>query len=401
MTSVSIRTFIRNCTYSSSIDKSVTLSDIKVNYGVSHYLWNISELTSGSDYMIRIFGIGRYINTSGTSGIFSIDSSLDATDFSVVYENNAERVFKFKVRNTADETLNNVAWKIETGESTINSNSSMDMTLESGEEAFVFVFHNYTTYGDFIVNATVFNAEFSDITPNINVTIPDPTPFPTDGLVHYYKLDATSGDVVDELDSENLTNNGATRGVTGKIENAFSFDGSNDYVNNSQEIDLGNNYSIFAWVKIDTIAGNSKYIVGNGNKAGTNYMSISYWIENDGNIWWQGDLSSQQDMYLYWDADIVANDSWYHVGIVKRDKKRVEAYVNGQNLTNVLFERTDNWGGDTDYDNDGDFSIGAYTSNGAKTGNFDGSIDEVGVWNRSFNLTEISNLYNDGDGLSY
>ena len=130
-------------------------------------------------------------------------------------------------------------------------------------------------------------------------------------------------------------------------------------------------------------------------------MSISYWIENDGNIWWQGDLSSQQDMYLYWDADIVANDSWYHVGIVKRDKKRVEAYVNGQNLTNVLFERTDNWGGDTDYDNEGDFSIGAYTSNGAKTGNFDGSIDEVGVWNRSFNLTEISNLYNDGDGLSY
>jgi hypothetical protein len=32
---------------------------------------------------------------------------------------------------------------------------------------------------------------------------------------------------------------------------------------------------------------------------------------------------------------------------------------------------------------------------------FDGVIDEVGLWNRTLTTNEISDLYNDGDGLAY
>ena len=35
------------------------------------------------------------------------------------------------------------------------------------------------------------------------------------------------------------------------------------------------------------------------------------------------------------------------------------------------------------------------------TNAFNGYIDEIGIWNRTLNDTEISWLYNSGDGLSY
>jgi formyltetrahydrofolate synthetase len=32
---------------------------------------------------------------------------------------------------------------------------------------------------------------------------------------------------------------------------------------------------------------------------------------------------------------------------------------------------------------------------------FNGTIDEVGIWNRVLNSTEVATLYNDGEGLTY
>src|SRR6056297_443514 len=69
----------------------------------------------------------------------------------------------------------------------------------------------------------------------------------------YYKLDETSGDVVDATGNGNDgTNDGATRGVTGKINNAFDFDGSNDYVTTSaggENLGISDSYTLSAWVK--------------------------------------------------------------------------------------------------------------------------------------------------------
>src|SRR6056297_932617 len=64
-----------------------------------------------------------------------------------------------------------------------------------------------------------------------------------DGLVSYYSLDESSGDAIDYISGNDGTpNGGVTQGVTGQVNGAYSFDGSNDYIN------IGNlQNDIFTW----------------------------------------------------------------------------------------------------------------------------------------------------------
>ena len=76
----------------------------------------------------------------------------------------------------------------------------------------------------------------------------------TQGLISYYKLDESSGDVVDFYDGNNGTVfGGLIRNLTGQVNKSFSFDGSNDYVNLDSLVDDVNLYSegtISGWVKV-------------------------------------------------------------------------------------------------------------------------------------------------------
>src|SRR6056297_872513 len=82
----------------------------------------------------------------------------------------------------------------------------------------------------------------------------------------YYKLDETTGDVVDVTGNGNDgTNNGATRGVTGKINNAFDFDGSNDYISISDDNSLDvTEITINAWVYASDYSASQGQILGKG-----------------------------------------------------------------------------------------------------------------------------------------
>ena len=72
----------------------------------------------------------------------------------------------------------------------------------------------------------------------------------TTGLVAHYEFENTTGDAIDAAGAHNGTVVGATRGVPGKVGNAFSFDG-NDYItiNNHSDITDYNAFTISAWVK--------------------------------------------------------------------------------------------------------------------------------------------------------
>jgi len=56
------------------------------------------------------------------------------------------------------------------------------------------------------------------------------------GLVAVYHLDGASDVVLDSSGYNNGTNNNATRGVSGKIGNAFSFDGLDDFVDTGHNL---------------------------------------------------------------------------------------------------------------------------------------------------------------------
>ena len=73
-------------------------------------------------------------------------------------------------------------------------------------------------------------------------------------LALYYKLDGTTGDVLDSTPSgNNGTNFGADRGVVGIINNSFDFEESDsDYVNIPNKITSGANVSTSFWINMES-----------------------------------------------------------------------------------------------------------------------------------------------------
>jgi len=85
---------------------------------------------------------------------------------------------------------------------------------------------------------------------------------------------------------------------------------------------------------------------------------------------------------------------WYHVAVTRVQSTGVVTfYVNGSvqgspqstGRTADLLNSPDAFGG------------GCYGG----TGNFDGMIDEIGVWSRALTDAEVTQLYNAGAGLQY
>jgi len=202
--------------------------------------------------------------------------------------------------------------------------------------------------------------------------------------VAYYKLDGTVGNVTDEVGSgeNDGTNYGATRGVTGKLINAFEYDGSSDYTNLIENV--GTNFSVGLWIKRGTI--DVTDIILNRWDISQNGASNRFAL---------GFESGSTDLKVYCGSDTwrviesSLDTSWHYV-VMTYDNTTARVYfdnVSKLNLTTTYIESTvDNW-------TLGEFSVG--------TGNYNGTVDEVGFWSRVLNRSEISELYNEGDALGY
>jgi hypothetical protein len=206
-----------------------------------------------------------------------------------------------------------------------------------------------------------------------------------DDLVSYYKLDGTTGDVVDSHGTNDGTNHGATRGVTGKIENAFDFDGSNDYVEISSDSSLtSSNFTYCFWFKEDS-AGSGGTILEKKDVDG-----FSLQITSEGKI--------RKEIYFdggnlgwYETSETYDDGEWHHI-VYSLEGNNERMYIDGELAYSDNLEYPENLNSLSDMifgaENDG-------------SNNFDGKIDEVGIWSRALISDEVEALYNGGDGLSY
>jgi len=201
------------------------------------------------------------------------------------------------------------------------------------------------------------------------------------GLVSYYKLDETSGDVVDSHGDNNGTNYGATRGVAGKINNAFSFDGD-DYVEvpNDASLNFGSgNFTISIWVKYSSSDLMKFVMKGAEGGGGKRYALVTY----DGKISVAIDDDTVAKNVL---STETYNDSKWHYVVGVRDGNNLRLYID-----NVEETPTDITGyGDIDdatrplvFGRRSDTSEGFYT----------GLLDEIIIWNRTLTSDEISQLF--------
>jgi hypothetical protein len=217
------------------------------------------------------------------------------------------------------------------------------------------------------------------------------------GIVGLWHLDEAAGttgtgSILDRSgQGNNGTPNGTTTfGATGKLGTAATFDGSTGYINvpTSPSLSGVSALSISVWFNpSQTLSGLdeglvSKCIGGDGQ---------GYWIE----LGYSGTLARMglniNGTDVKWTANLptFTAGNWYHF-VFTYDGTTQKVYINAG--TPVTYTSP----GTIYYSGSDPFKIGLSQGTGGLNHYFGGSIDEVAVWNKALNSTEVLELYRRG-----
>ncbi len=209
---------------------------------------------------------------------------------------------------------------------------------------------------------------------------------PTSGTVLYLPL-SDAGNPVDWSASGNDGTNfgGVTTGVTGKIANAFTFDGGDDYTNVGDDgsLDMTANIAAFAWIKAGVSTG--AYSLGILARYDTNAQRSWAILHNGGSTQFTVVLSDDGTTTAghrkIYDGSIAVFDStWHHIGFTF-DGTDLTLYVDGAADENPTRDADDAIV--ALHNSTADASIANYFDSGVPRANyfFDGNVDEVQISN--------------------
>jgi hypothetical protein len=218
----------------------------------------------------------------------------------------------------------------------------------------------------------------------------------TDNLIAYWKMDEASGDALDSLGSNNLTDNNTVGAGTGKVNGARDFEDTNtEWFNHGDNSALSTgdiDFTVAFWVKFESLS--------------TNKDMVSKWVNAGWEFLHYYDVGSSRFVFYVVSSGggtftpVSANNfgaastgTWYFV-VGWHDS------VNNQ-IGISINDGTPNTAAHSAgvADTATDFYIGR---TGDTTDSYmDGLIDEVGFWKRVLTSTERTQLYNGGAGLTY
>ncbi len=211
---------------------------------------------------------------------------------------------------------------------------------------------------------------------------------PPSGMISWWPADGDASDLV--ASNHGTLQNGATF-APGMVDQAFSFDGVDDYVS-TDDVDLPSTFTIDAWIYPNTLDG-VQYIL---SKDDDFLRSYYFCFDNGGKL--VGSVKNTAGEFTqYRTTDIVLSiGQWQHVVMTYDgslgDDQKMGFYVNGQNVAATHISSYDHGG--TPENNDLIVKLGIY---GNGTGSpFNGLIDEVEVFNRVLAAGEIAALSNAG-----
>ena len=218
----------------------------------------------------------------------------------------------------------------------------------------------------------------------VTVTVSNtPPPVPTQGLIGYWNFDEDSGTLA--YDTSGSGYNGTVNGAnwtTGEINSALSFNGSTSAVV-TPNIPLGNTFSVSAWV--NSTSGQRAFVriletqYNGGLYLGTNSSGAKYkFIVNTGT----GSTGSCGAAYGCAEGGAIA--AGWHLITGTFDGVMAKLYVDNTLVATETFSGPPN----TNFP----LYIGRYY--GGTGAGWNGSIDEVRLYNRALTSTEVSGIYN-------
>ncbi len=215
-----------------------------------------------------------------------------------------------------------------------------------------------------------------------------PNYVPTNGLLGYWPFNGNANDV--SGNGNNGTVNGAslTSDRFGAVNNAYSYDGINDYINAGQNINF-TNFTISTWVLLNTSSSNAINAII--SKISSNFQNFEIRMNPNPTFAigtgtsWDG-LSSNQS---------ISNLSWTNIIISFDSNNTLKMYINGAVESSTYLSNYEDVQGFTTY-------FGARPNNQGVSSTdffFNGKIDDVGIWNRALTQQEITALYNACAGI--
>lgn len=210
----------------------------------------------------------------------------------------------------------------------------------------------------------------------------------TDGLIAHWKLD---GDANDSAGSNDGTLVNGPVWTTGQINGALDFDGVDDYV------DCGSSFASITGSASKTITAWAKSYVASYGTYGGRVLALyrdggvsGFAISAEGDpATWKGRYRKTGDLIESIDSGISVNVAqWTHVAFVQKGSD-VNLYINGSigsSISNAVAPSISS---------PPNASVGAYADffSGPPTHFFNGSIDDVRIYNRALSTGEIRQLY--------
>lgn len=197
------------------------------------------------------------------------------------------------------------------------------------------------------------------------------------GLVAHYEFENITGPVIDAAGTHHGENNEATRGVPGKMGNAFSFDGD-DLVAITNHSDISNfdEFTLAAWVKPTYL---SRY---NCIISKVHTRDFVFRLDQVG---YQAHFHDDTDYRGCKDYTPIPLNEWIHL-LSTWSNNQWKLYKNG-----VLVKTCDHPGTEPTWTSD-ELYIGSLTAAAGNEG-FSGTIDEVRIYNRALTEADVNALY--------
>ncbi len=205
----------------------------------------------------------------------------------------------------------------------------------------------------------------------------------TTSLISYWKLD----DVNDFFSTNNFTNENAVAFNAGKVGNA----GDTGTGNTNKALALasalgidGGNCSISLWVKLTDAVSVGKTFANQASNGSTN---TGYTLQYDGTTLAANRYKNGTSDNSATETVTLSTGTWYHI-VLTYDGTTLRLYRD--NVAKGTLATSGNGVSAT---------IAAFNLFKHNVERFlSGLIDEVGVWSKALNTTEISDLYNGGSG---
>jgi len=232
------------------------------------------------------------------------------------------------------------------------------------------------------------NVDITDGVVQLASTIPD------SGVSRWTfdAADTESGTALDSWGNNDGTINGATTGVSGANETyttdeAYSFDGADDYVDFGAFGDGLEAFSVAAWVNPDSLVGDMPILMRDGGLARNDrHWSLRIDDSNGTVSMWAQDGSDNKIQATT--SSTISTGSWSHiVGTIGGTTATI--YVNGTSDGS---------------DSNSSYGVQPSSSETVKAGGddvggyefYEGDIDDPRFYDKELSSTEVSNLYNNG-----